>query len=319
MAVELDKVQISPLTPLAVSSPMRGEPLEMPAPADRLDDLTQIIQAYNQVTKKLQASHEALREQVVRLQHKLASTDARLQRSKRLAALGEMAAGIAHEIRNPLAAIQLYARMLVQDLSTAALPQDDARPDFGVCAETAEKIASAVRGLNAIVEDVLSFARHLVPRRTELLVANLFDRAIETQRPAIDAANIQVQCRHEGQLTLCADADLLHQALVNLIRNAVDTMACRPSPRGLTLGARAESGQAVLTVCDTGPGIGDEDIERIFNPFFTTRQSGTGLGLAIVHRIVEAHSGSITVHNENGAVFELSFPMLSNRDPRTQN
>lgn len=276
--------------------------------SDRLDDLAQIIGAYNQVTENLQRSHESLRAQVVRLQQQLASTDAQLQRSKRLAALGEMAAGIAHEIRNPLAAIQLYADMIGKDLRT-----EDAQPG-ATCAANARKIAEAVRRLNAIVTDVLSFAQEVTPNARTVSVTQLFDRAVESHRPAIDAAGVTVVRRDRPLGSMIhADPDLLHQALLNTIRNAVEAMAAGRNGV-LTLAARPEDGQVVLTVRDTGPGIGAADIDRLFNPFFTTRNTGTGLGLAIVHRIVDAHGGTISVHNDGGAVFELRVPAVSLSD-----
>ncbi|MEE9213027.1 MAG: ATP-binding protein [Phycisphaeraceae bacterium] len=294
MTVNLDKTAAIP-------------PAEAEA-SDRLDDLAQIIGAYNQVTENLQRSHESLRAQVVRLQQQLASTDAQLQRSKRLAALGEMAAGIAHEIRNPLAAIQLYADMIGKDLRT-----EDAQPG-ATCAANARKIAEAVRRLNAIVTDVLSFAQEVTPNARTVSVTQLFDRAVESHRPAIDAAGVTV-VRRDRPLgsTIHADPDLLHQALLNTIRNAVEAMAAGRNGV-LTLAARPEDGQVVLTVRDTGPGIGAADIDRLFNPFFTTRNTGTGLGLAIVHRIVDAHGGTISVHNDGGAVFELRVPAVSLSD-----
>lgn len=281
---------------------------------ERYDDLSQIIRAYNQVTQKLQDSHESLRAQVVRLQQELVSTNAKLQRSKRLAALGEMAAGIAHEIRNPLGAIQLYAGMLVDDLS----PHGGQLDRCGL-SQNAHKIASAVRGLNAIVNDVLSFARELSPAVTPVSVGQLFDRAADVCGPMITSAGVEV-VRLDRQtggsaLSVPADTMLMVQAMLNLIRNAVDAIVQSPPSasggvgRGvLTLDARREESQVVLVVRDTGPGIADSNIDRIFNPFFTTRNTGTGLGLAIVHRIVDAHGGTISVHNDGGAVFELSLP-----------
>ncbi len=311
MTVNLDKTAAIP-------------PVEAEA-SDRLDDLAQIIGAYNQVTENLQRSHESLRTQVVRLQQQLASTDAQLQRSKRLAALGEMAAGIAHEIRNPLAAIQLYAEMIGKDLR-AEDAQAGAKPGrkkaaarvpgpvAATCAANARKIAEAVRRLNAIVTDVLSFAQEVTPNARTVSVTQLFDRAVESHRPAIDAAGVTV-VRRDRPLgsTIHADPDLLHQALLNTIRNAVEAMAAGRN-RVLTLDARPADGQVVLTVRDTGPGIGADDIDRLFNPFFTTRNTGTGLGLAIVHRIVDAHGGTISVHNNGGAVFELHVPAVSLSD-----
>lgn len=266
----------------------------------QLDGLSQIIEAYNQVTDNLQRSHDALRREVLRLQEQLASTDAQLQRSRRLAALGEMAAGIAHEIRNPLAAIHLYARMLVEDLPADSDTQ-----------RTASRIASAVRGLDAVVTDVLTFAREMQPRPRELEATAMLERAVEAHRPAIAQQHVTVRIDADEDLIVAADPELMQQALLNLVRNAVDAMACTDGDvdRVLTLAARLDQGRIVLTVRDNGPGIDEDKIDRIFNPFFTTRSTGTGLGLAIVHRIVDAHSGAISVHNDSGAVFELLLPV----------
>lgn len=262
---------------------------------ERLDDLAQIIGAYNQVTENLRASHDALRAEVVRLQKELASTDAQLQRSRRLAALGEMAAGIAHEIRNPLGAIQLYAELVLQDL------REEATTDNTV--ETAVKIAAAVKGLDAIVNDVLTFSREITPRSQLLDISEVFDRAVA----AVAAPGVTIH-RQANDLCVYADGILINQVMVNLLRNAVEAVG---SSGTITLSARSDAdhdGQVILTVRDTGPGIDDEAIDRIFNPFFTTRNTGTGLGLAIVHRIIDAHNGAITVHNDGGAVFETRLP-----------
>jgi signal transduction histidine kinase len=278
-------------------------PVPMTAADGRLDDLAQIITAYNQVTEKLQKSHETLQQEVLRLRDELASTNAQLQRSKRLSALGEMAAGIAHEIRNPLAAIQLYAEMIAEDLR-------DSRQPTAVTHANASKVVQAVRGLDGIVCDVLSFAREIQPHLRTVHLSELFDRAIDAHQPAIDAADVKLLRRyaHQPSLAIDADAVLLHQAILNLLRNAVDAMAHCACPRVLSLDARAEDRNILLTIRDTGPGIAEADIDRIFNPFFTTRNTGTGLGLAIVHRIVDAHGGAIAVHNDGGAVFQLTLP-----------
>ncbi len=273
-----------------------------------LEDLGQIIGVYNEVTSKLQRSHEALTAEVVRLQDQLASTDAQLQRSKRLTALGEMAAGIAHEIRNPLAAIQLYAKMLSDDLGQIAANESGTTGSIAVAAlSEAEKIRSAVHGLNAIVCDVLTFSREMSPQPMVIEAAGFLRSVLDAHAPAIEAANIQVDLNlADHHLQVRADPDLLRQAILNLVRNAVDAMdhGCGT----LTLEVSRQDNRVLIRVRDTGPGIGPDDIDRIFNPFFTTRNTGTGLGLAIVHRIVDAHGGAIAVHNEQGAVFTLSLP-----------
>ncbi|MFI4862162.1 MAG: sensor histidine kinase [Phycisphaerales bacterium JB063] len=266
-------------------------------------DLAGIIEAYNGLTEKMQASHERLQGEVVRLRRELTSANAQLQRSKRLSALGEMAAGIAHEIRNPLAAIQLYVSMVVEDLACPV-------PQAGEALENARKIASAVQGMSAIVNDVLSFARGIEPDRRPSCVAELFDHAVTAHQPAIQATEVHVVRRDlaRGPVEILADSGLMQQAILNLVRNAVDAMAQSESPRRLVLDVEPDELGYVLVVADSGPGIDDDRIDRIFNPFFTTRSTGTGLGLAIVHRIVDAHGGSVSVSNDNGAVFRLALP-----------
>ena len=285
---------------------------------DRARELSRVLEAYNEATERLRHSHEHLTAEVERLQGLLASKDAQLQRSRRLAALGQMAAGIAHEIRNPLGAIGLYAGMLVEDL---AIPPENTAPDAAHrerMLRSAERIAEAVRGLDGIVNDVLSFARELRPRLRPLTARQLFERGVEAYRPAIDAAGIEVRldvpdADEPGDgadaPVLLGDADLMHQAMLNLVRNGVEAMqGSHRLPRVLTLGARCAGQRVRLMVRDTGDGIDPDAVERIFNPFFTTRDTGTGLGLAIVHRILDAHDGTISVRNDGGAVFELDLP-----------
>ncbi|MCC6660102.1 MAG: hypothetical protein IT437_04370 [Phycisphaerales bacterium] len=278
------------------------------APDAQPGDLADLMRAFNEVTGRLQATHESLRGEVAGLQRELRDANEQLARSRRLAALGEMAAGIAHEVRNPLSSIRLYARMLEQDL--AGRPAE---------AGTAAKIVQAVRGLDAVVGDVLIFARELRTRPVQIEARAAFARAIdactgETPR------GVRVDHRDSG-VALAADPALLHQALVNVVRNALEAMTEVPPPPGghvLTLDASCDAARGgrcacvTLTVTDTGPGVAPEVVDRMFNPFFTTRATGTGLGLAIVHRIVDAHGGWVSASGRTGgtagAVFELSFP-----------
>ena len=263
------------------------------------DDLPRLVETYNAATERLRRTHELLTEEVRRLRDQLATANAALVRSQRLAALGEMAAGIAHEIRNPLASIRLYARMLEDDLSDRPAERQVAR-----------KIADAVRGLDAVVGDVLNFSRELRPQLAQTAIRETVDGAIGALSPTIDAAGVRVICRVSSRLRWPHDPQMLGQALVNLIRNAVDAM-----PGGGKLAIWAERDRSGLTIIvrDTGTGIAAEAIDRIFNPFYTTRSSGTGLGLAIVHRIVDAHGGSVSAHNDGGAVFTLTFPASARR------
>ena len=178
---------------------------------------------------------------------------------------------------------------------------------------TIRKIAAAVQGLSGIVNDVLTFAGQTTPDPRPVLAIDVIGKAIDAHFPAIDAAGVTVVRRdlHQPGLQLHVDANQLHQALLNVIRNAVDAMAEHEGERTLTLDAAADDAGVTLTVRDSGPGIDDSAIDRIFNPFFTTRGAGTGLGLAIVHRIIDVHGGAIRVSNapgSGGAVVELVLP-----------
>ncbi len=263
-------------------------------------DLAELMTVFNEVTGRLQSSHERLNAEVERLRHELGEANDRLQRSRRLAALGEMAAGIAHEVRNPLASISLYARMLEDDLGD--LPEQR---------EVASKIARAVRGAESIVQDVLSFAREIALRPEPVEASALFAQALEGAgvERAEGVAVRRLDETRDGVEIVC-DRALVRQSLVNLIRNALDAMAETDGERVLTLDVRVEGREAVLVVADTGPGVPEGVVDRMFNPFFTTRATGTGLGRAIVHRIADAHAGAVGVRNREGggALLELRLP-----------
>ncbi len=310
---------------------MKAAPAAQSAPSPDLSaqDLGAILASFNQAAARLQATHETLTGEVARLKAELGDAREQAARSKRLAALGEMAAGIAHEVRNPLGSIRLYARMLEQDLAD--------RPEQR---RVAERIAAAVSGLDAVVGDVLSFAREVRVRVADVDTADLLNSACEAARSddamwqGVEIKVAAPAARGPGAATVRCDAALMQQALVNLIRNAVEAMAGNGPghPRILTLHARtqraadASGGPAqtmhALLVQDTGPGLTAETMERMFNPFFTTRDTGTGLGLAIVHRIVDAHGGRIAVRNTApacagaaaGATIEVLLPAAAHPD-----
>lgn len=265
----------------------------------RIEELGRIIIAYSEVTEKLQESHQRLESTVRTLQQELGEKNRMLERRNRLAALGEMAAGMAHEIRNPLGGIQLYASMLARDLE-----------DREESLTLVHKMKRGVKRLEEIVSQVLSFSREIRPNNLETDLVGLIHQTIELA--SLQMQSRSVQAVYEGPDALIAQIDptLLGQALLNLVLNAVDAA---PESGLVTVrcncGAEAGDGarQFRLQICDNGPGIAPELLDRIFNPFFTTKDTGTGLGLAIVHRIIEAHDGTIMVSNltPQGARFEI--------------
>lgn len=266
--------------------------------ARRIEELGRIIMAYSEVTEKLQISHERLEQTVQALREELSEKNRLLERKNRLAALGEMAAGMAHEIRNPLGGIQLYTSLLAKDMG-----------DRSQSLALVQKIAGGVRRLENLVSQVLAFTREMTANICRNDLAELVDQTLELSADGITAKRIRV-CVHGGRpLVVSVDPLLMGQALLNLVRNAIEAMDEDGELR-IEYGAPGESGdcrQFYLTVEDDGPGIPSAIMDRIFNPFFTTRDTGTGLGLAIVYRVVEAHDGSITASNREprGARFEI--------------
>jgi signal transduction histidine kinase len=259
-----------------------------------------LLTAFNEVTSRLEATHDQLRAEVSRLNAELARANEEVERSRRLAALGEMAAGIAHEIRNPLGSIRLYARMLDEDLRS--------RPEQH---RIACRIAEAARTIDAIVRDVLAFARGQAVRAEPVSASEVLTEALSACMEGSSGVRVVRKDLERGVVRMLADVTLMRQALANVIRNAIEAMEGVERERVLTLDAFHRTGQVTLSVRDTGVGVTEDVARRMFNPFFTTRAAGTGLGLAIVHRIVEGHGGRVSVHNntpEPGATVELVLP-----------
>ena len=253
--------------------------------------------------QKYQALSATLEETNRQLQ--LAEAEAR--RAERLAALGQLSAGLAHEIRNPLGVIKGSAEMLAQKLKTA-------QP---LSAELAGYISSEVNRLNGLVARFLDFAR---PQHVELRpvqIPQIIDRALETVQHQSPNAHVRIERDYARDAPeIMADRQLCEPIFVNLILNAFQAMAETPAghERVLRLSAAPESVDGVpgvrVLVEDTGPGVPPEFREQIFNPFFTSKKDGVGLGLAIVAKFVDDHRGSIRLdpHSGPGARFRVFLP-----------
>ncbi len=280
------------------------------AAVDGAPALPELLRVFNEVSGRLAETHRRLEERVAGLQRELEEAHEGLRRSRALAALGEMAAGIAHEVRNPLASIALHAEVLREDL--ADRPNERA---------VLEKISRAVTRLDSIVGDVLRFARTSCSRRDRLPVIRVVEEAIASCEAETTAAGAELRVEIDPDLEICADAAAITQALVNLVRNAVDAIRETPGSRPIIridaerrerLGADGRRApMTVLGVEDGGPGFDPSVVDRVFTPFVTTREAGTGLGLAIVHRIVDAHDGAVGIASASsigGARIELLLP-----------
>lgn len=223
-----------------------------------------------------------------------------LAKVERLAAVGELAAGVAHEINNPLAIIRGNA-----ELVQMALPPDSASQ------EELEIITSQVGRVERIVSNLLKFASREKKRLCSLSVAVMLEEILAQIGHQVPLQGIAVQTEIAGGAELEADADQLRQVFTNLVLNGIQAM---PDGGQLTVSARtdAEAGTCEVTVSDTGIGICAEQLEKIFNPFFTTRSAGTGLGLSVSYGIVKDHGGEISVKSKPGvgSSFTVKLPLL---------
>ncbi|MCH7838848.1 MAG: hypothetical protein IID38_01235 [Planctomycetes bacterium] len=292
-------------------------------------DFLSIIHTYNEVTERLKQSHEVLGREVCRLREELHDKNRQLHRRERLAALGEMAAGVAHEIRNPLGAIQLYASLLQRDLADRPPRESEAQLKLvqGICA--------GARNLENIVEDILAYAGEMQPNPRAVRLAEILEIVLGQVQPkgttladgagmaepraalSWTRATIEIDDAVKD-VTLYCDARQIGRALLNLIGNALDAAGergqvwVRCGLRGAGASSRgAADGVCDICVEDNGPGIEPALLQRVFHPFFTTKDGGTGLGLAIVHRIAEANGGFVRAGNRKGGgtTFVLSVPV----------
>jgi signal transduction histidine kinase len=227
--------------------------------------------------------------------------EAEVLQRERLAALGNMAAAVAHEIRNPLNAIS----MGLQRLNLEFKPVDDGEN----YSRLTELMLGEVHRLNTIIEQFLSLARPFEIKAQVFPLPEVLKELAALQESDARRSNVQIRVIAAPNLPpLNADPDLLSQVLLNLMLNGLQAM---PEGGTLTLEAKTLNGKFLIAVTDTGTGITAEDQRRLFDPYFTTKEKGTGLGLAISRRIIEAHGGTIGVSNQagGGCRVEVSLPL----------
>lgn len=218
--------------------------------------------------------------------------------------MGNLAAQVAHEVRNPLNAISMGLQRLKAEFKPTQ--------DEGEYSHFIGLMRGEVHRLNGIVEQFLTLARPLSMQPGPVKVDQLLNELTTLNRGDAEAAGVAIEVVNHGHPPVVeADPDYLKQVLLNLMLNGLQAM---PGGGTLTLETEARDGEMRLSVSDTGMGIEPEDLERIFEPYFTTKTDGSGLGLAIARRIVEGHSGTLGVTSEagGGSRFEIVLPLAHN-------
>ncbi len=255
-------------------------------------------------SRRQSKSYQLLAEQLTETNRQLERAQAETRRSERLAALGQLTAGLAHEIRNPLGIIKGSAEMLGQKVANT-------NP---LAAELAGYISSEVNRLSALVSRFLNFARPLQPELASADLTATLERSLKAVQDPWQGASIAVERDYQLDLPLVPiDAALCEQVFVNLLQNAFDAMQSNGGTLRLHVAAANSNGRAGIevTMQDSGPGIPLAMREQIFNPFVTTKPTGVGLGLSIVSQIMDEHHGSIRLLDTEGlgAGFALFFPL----------
>lgn len=240
----------------------------------------------------------AAAEELARANERLREAEASMRRSERLAALGQLSAGLAHELRNPLSTIRTSAEMLTKRLDGSN----------AVAQELAGYIASEVDRTNLLVTRFLEFARPLQLRLSSLDLHTILDEAILNFQKQDPTRRLTIHRAYDPSLpAIRGDATMLERVFFNLIQNAADASA---SDGVVTVKTRALQSGLEVAVIDRGSGIRPEHREQIFNPFFTTKPSGVGLGLPIAAKIVDEHGGRLEVQSEpdQGSAFVVQLP-----------
>ena len=222
----------------------------------------------------------------------LKAFESQMELRARLSSLGELSAGIAHELRNPLGVIAGYTKLLSKKIDSSLTPTVDA-------------ISREIIVMDRIISDFLSFAKPAELNISDIDLKTIIENCVTAVTG--ERGNIKLNLDINGLPVIKGDEVFLRQAFTNLIQNAVEAM---PQGGKLTINASSKRDFLDVAISDTGHGIAENIMDKIFLPFFTTKENGTGLGLAIVHKIVVSHGGNIFVDsNDKGTIFRIRFPL----------
>ena len=249
--------------------------------------------------QELKTFSQQMEEKIQKTTADLKKTEAQLIRSEKLAALGQLAAGIAHEIRNPLTSINILIHSMTENLPSG----DSHKEDLKV-------IEEEIHRMNEILDQFLRFAKPATPLLEKADVSSIFEETLQLLRPHIEKQIIVVEKEFQSLPIILMDREQMKQVFLNLLLNAIQAM---PGGGHLTLrGQNSGDGQWIhISIQDSGIGISSENINKLFDPFFSTKEGGIGLGLSITHRIIDQHHGKIEVESApgKGTLFTIWLPI----------
>jgi len=280
--------------------------------ANTHDEIEYLAESFNRMTRELTRATQELREWAENLETKVEQRTSELKamqghliQTEKLAAIGKLAAGVAHEINNPLTGVLTNSSLLLEDV-----------PKGNPMREELQVIVDETLRCRKIVKGLLDFARQTKPQKQIVDMNGVVEDVLNLVRNQASFRDIAIETELDPKLPpVMADRDQMRQVVLNIVLNAAEAM---PAGGSLRVVSRREpaAGQAEITIADTGPGIPDEIKNKLFEPFFTTKKSGTGLGLAIAYGIMERHKGTITVESRRGkgTVIGLRLPADQQQD-----
>lgn len=271
----------------AIEQTGRGDFSSLAIPKEH-DEVGVLINTFNKMETDLIKRDEELHKKNEELLH-----------SRKLASIGTLASGVAHELNNPLNNVYLAAQILSREIDQENCP--------AIVKETVKDIFSQTLRVKRIVSDLLEFAREKPPELKKITLSGVIHDVLNQIKGSGEISDIRFDLELPEKLEVNADRHLLEQVFINLLTNAVDAMDGKGT---LAIEAKPSDGAVKITVSDTGKGIAAEDMKRIFDPFYTTKEKGTGLGLAIVYSIIEKHNGKIKVESKpnKGTTFTITLP-----------
>ncbi len=269
--------------------------------------LETVLEIWQSTTARLEQTHLTLQAEVRRLTEELEEKNRQLAKKNRLADLGQMAGHVAHEVRNHLVPLTLYTNLLRRQCAQEK-PNNPSNGQSLDCLTLIDRVEASLSSMSQMVHDLLNFTANRQPQVTAIGVATVLDELFAEIRPQCAAQNITLLQEISPEQTLNCDQEMLRSALRNLLFNALDALH-----QGGTVQVKVRPANDFLRIeiQDNGQGIPSQALPRIFDPFYTTKQTGTGLGLSIVERVMECHGGQVRVQSqaEVGTCFTLLFPM----------
>ncbi len=271
-------------------------------PVSTSDEMGELARSFNDMTEKLSRANDEILEWVRTLEHKveertreLKETQFQLMHTEKLAALGKIAATVAHEINNPLSGVYTYIKLMERRIEEGK----ENGQSMGRFGEYLATMSREVQRTSAIVHNLLDLTRPKEPSRKPTDLNALLEESFQIVRNKVKLHNIEVAMDLSPMPSAKVDPAQIKQLFINLIINACEAME---SGGQLTVTSRCDEEEKtqIFTLSDTGPGIPPEDMPRIFDPFFTTKEKGTGLGLSVVYGIVSRHNGKIEVQSVPG-------------------